>query len=95
MLSQIGNLAAIINFSYTQINTLRHLIGTFIKGKLKLSFNKILTRTENKGLGMIDIKPYIEGLRLGLFKHHITTMTFGQPKLNINVFLQITPSILI
>ena len=39
MLSQIGYLAALINFSHTQINTLRHMIGTFIKGKLKISFN--------------------------------------------------------
>ena len=52
------------------------MIGTFIKGKLKLSFNKIFARIENEGLDMIDIKPYIEGLRLGLFKRHINNNDF-------------------
>ena len=49
MLSQIGYLAAIINFSHTQVNTCRHMIGTFITGKLKIGFNKIFSRTENEG----------------------------------------------
>ena len=52
------------------------MIGTVIKGNLKICFNKILARTENEGLGMIDIKPYIEGLRLGLLKRHINNNDF-------------------
>ena len=83
MLSQIGYLAALINFSHTQINTLRQMIGTFIKGKLKITFNKIFARTENEGLGMIDIKPYIEGLRLGLFKRHINNDDFWATEIRL------------
>ena len=52
------------------------MIGMFIKGKLKISLNKIFARTKNEGLGMIDIKPYKEGLRLGLFKQHINSNDF-------------------
>ena len=83
MLSQIGYLAALINFSHTQIDTVRQMIGTFIKGKLKTGFNKIFARTENEGLGMIDIKPYIEGLRLGLFKRHINNNDFWATEIKL------------
>ena len=82
LLSQIGYLALLLAFLHTQINTLRHMIGTVIKGKLKIFFNKIFTRTENEGLGMIDIKPYKEGLRLRLFKGLINNNDFWATEIN-------------
>ena len=55
---------------------LRFEIGIYIKSNLKISIDKVFQNISKGGLGMITVKSYIEGLRVGLYKKTFSNTDF-------------------
>ena len=55
---------------------LRSEIGIYIKSNLKISIDKVFQNISYGGLGMINVKNYIEGLRVGLYKKTFSSTDF-------------------
>ena len=62
LLSQIGYFSSKIQFNTNMISMLRSEIGIYIKSNLKISIDKVFQNVSYGGLGMINVKNYIEGL---------------------------------
>ena len=76
LLSQIGYFSSIIQFNTNMISILRLEIGIYIKSNLKISIDKVFQNISYGGLGMINVKNYIEGLQVGLYKKTFSSTNF-------------------
>ena len=57
-------------------SSLRQEIGNYIKYKLKISIDKVFQQISHGGLGMINVKQYIEGLGVSLYRRTLTSNDF-------------------
>ena len=76
LLSQIRFFAPVIPFNETQLQTLRNEIGSSVRGNLKTTINKAYNAIQQGGLGMIEIKSYINAIRVGFFMKSINNDNF-------------------
>jgi hypothetical protein len=63
MLGRLGFIGCILDPDPVQLETLRNLIHSFIKGRLNVSVSRITIPVSLGGLGMIDIQDYLCALR--------------------------------
>jgi hypothetical protein len=68
MLSQLGYMGCILDLVPDQMDTIKTLIYTFVKGKLNVAHNRITLPVESGGLGMIDLNEYLTALRCSWVK---------------------------
>ena len=76
LLSQIGYFSSIIQFNTNMISMLKLEIGIYLKSKFKIRIDKVFQNIYYGGLGMINVKSYIEGLRVGLYKKTFSSTDF-------------------
>jgi exonuclease III len=68
MLSRIGYIGCILDPEPDQMETLRNLIYTFVKGRLNVAANRITLPVSHGGLGMIDLQDFLTALRCSWVK---------------------------
>ena len=68
LLSQISYFAPVLSLTLSQLKTLRTDIGTFIKGNLKISIDKVFDPIHAGGLGMIDVASFINSMKIVFYR---------------------------
>jgi len=68
LLSQISYFAPVLSFTKAHLKTLRTDIGTFIKGNLKISIDKVFDPIHAGGLGMIDVASFINSMKIVFYR---------------------------
>jgi exonuclease III len=68
MLSQLGYLGSLIRPTREQMGTISELIGSYVKGNLNVSKERIFLKEEDGGLGMINLDFFITALQASWLK---------------------------
>jgi hypothetical protein len=68
MLSQIGYLGCIITPDNEQLLSMEMVITSFVKGRLNVAKDRLYSKPEEGGLGLINVRYYISSLQVSWFK---------------------------
>jgi hypothetical protein len=82
MLSKLSYLGSIFEPTPTQFSDLESVIYNFIKGKLNLSWQRIPSAADLGGIGMIEIREFLSGLKVSWIKRAGTTCDLWAHVLN-------------
>ena len=94
LLSQIGFIGTILDPSPAQFQELYKILNYFIIKNEKISTVKLFSKPESGGLGVIDIKNYITGLRVNIFKRSLTCQDHWSKSIQSSRLIESNPYIM-
>ena len=73
LLSQISYIATVLDISDADGEIINHIICNFVRGKLKISFDKMFKPTTLGGVGMMNIFHFADALKMNLFRRALNS----------------------